>query len=169
MSFRVSFAILTSCHRRTREILRGTEKETPRKNRVEIKTAIFLPDLKSYTWAAWSALKQRGSVPCPPPLWKGLWEEEELNLGEQENAFPTNQQLSQVPITKYMWERGRETEDINNHRPEGMHFIPYSYQDPATHFRSFHSQGGQNRYFQPRVSDGPKRRMTCPRSWLVAN
>lgn len=169
MSFRVSFAILTLCHRRTREILRGTEKETPRKNRVEIKTAIFLPDLKSYTWAAWSALKQRGSVPCPPPLWKGLWEEEELNLGEQENAFPTNQQLSQVPITKYMWERGRETEDINNHRPEGMHFIPYSYQDPATHFSSFHSQGGQNRYFQPRVSDGPKRRMTCPRSWLVAN
>lgn len=143
MSFRVSFAILTLCHRRTREIFRGMKKETPRKNRVEIKTAIFLPDLNPYTRAAWSALKQRWSVPCPPPLRKGLWEEEGLNLGKQENIFPTNQQLSQDPITKCMWEWGRETKDTNNHRPGGMHFIPYSYQDPDTHSSSFHSQGGQ--------------------------
>lgn len=83
-------------------------------------------------------------------------------------CFPSHQQLSQVPITECVRERGRETEDISNHSPEGMHFILYSYQGPATHFSSFHSQGDQDGYFQPRVSDGPEGRMACPRSWLVA-
>lgn len=72
------------------------------------------------------------------------------------------------PHYKCVWERGRETEGINNHRREGLHFLLYSDQDPATHFSSFHSQGDQDRHFQPRVSDGPERRMSCPRSWLVA-
>lgn len=43
---------LTLSHRRTREILRGTEKEAAWKNRVEIKTAIFLSDLGPYTLAS---------------------------------------------------------------------------------------------------------------------
>lgn len=50
---------LTLCHRRTREISRGTEKETAWKNSVEIKIAIFLSDLGPYTWESWSTLKQK--------------------------------------------------------------------------------------------------------------
>lgn len=80
---------LTLCHRSTREILRGTEKEMAWKNRVEIKIAIFLSEQGPCTWGSWSAFKQRGSRPSSPPPRKVIEEGEELKL-EQENPFPAN-------------------------------------------------------------------------------